>query len=62
VQRGGTPNEQRVIAGEAMTRYKARLSRTAKSIPADVIEKARADIRVRAQQVIDADGGDIQKD
>ena len=53
---------QRVIAGETMTRYKARLSRTAKSIPADVIEKALADIRVRAQQVIDADGGDIQKD
>jgi hypothetical protein len=44
---------------ETVAGYKARLRRTALAIPEAVIRKAVLSIRKRAQQVFDADGGDI---
>ena len=47
---------------ETVAGYKARLRRTALAIPEAVIRKAVLSIRKRAQQVFDADGGDIPRD
>ena len=47
---------------EPVAGYKARLRRTALAIPEAVIRKAVLSIRKRAQQVFDADGGDIPRD
>ena len=47
---------------ETVAGYKARLRRTALAISEAAIRKAVLSIRKRAQQVFDADGGDIPRD
>ena len=53
---------QKAPRKESAEQYKARLRRTALAIPASVIRKAVHNIRLRARQVVDADGGDIPRD
>ena len=48
--------------GETEEAYKRRLRRTAMKIPAALIRKAMANIKVRARQLIQAKGGDIKRD
>ena len=47
---------------ESMEAFKARLRKTAMSIPADVIRKGVKCLRERARQVVDAKGRDIPRD
>ena len=49
-------------AAETVDAYKRRLRRTALALPESVVTKAVKDIRVRAQMVVEAVGGDIAKD
>ena len=53
---------QRSVRNESITAYKARLCRTAFSIPQDRIRKAVQSIKARARAVYDANGGDIPRD
>ena len=47
---------------ETTEQFKARLRRTAMSLPADTVRAAVQDIKVRAKLVYDAKGGNIEKD
>ena len=48
--------------GETEETFKRRLRRTAMKIPAALIRKAMANIKVRARQLIQAKGGNIKRD
>ncbi len=54
--------EQKAPSRESAAAYRARLRRTAKSIPAGVIKKALAQMKKRAAAVVKAGGGDIHLD
>ena len=51
-----------VTKRESQEAYKRRLRATAKGIPAAVIRKAMLNIKVRARQVVKANGGNIPRD
>ena len=53
---------KKTSAGETVEQFKARLRRTAMSIPAGVIRRMLANIKSRAQSIYDAKGGNIARD
>ena len=54
--------KSRVKGFESIKKYKARLRRTAMSLPRETVLKAVASLKKRAQAVYDAQGGDIARD
>ena len=54
--------KQKTPKKETVEAFKARLRRTAMAIPAAVIKRLLADMKVRAQNIFDEDGGNISKD
>ena len=53
---------QKAPRGEDVDGYKARLRRTALSIPAAVIRKMQADMKPRANEIYERKGGHIRND
>ena len=54
--------EKKIVKNENTSEYKARLRRTALTIPELVVRKMLGSIRPRAQSIYDNDGGHIPRD
>ena len=54
--------EKKIVKNENTSEYKARLRRTALTIPERVVRKMLGSIRPRAQSIYDNEGGHIPRD
>jgi len=54
--------EKKIVKNENTSEYKARLRRTALTIPERVVRKMLGSIRPRAQSIYDNDGGHVLRD